>query len=86
MFVDHAGRVAPCHELEPAGSLLDPRVARGLAEGDLGAQSRGARDACPGCLLPCWSELSLMFASPMAFLQALEVNLGGDPTAWGGRP
>lgn len=85
VFVDHAGRVAPCHELEPAGSLFDPLVACRLADGDLGAESRDARSACPGCLLPCWSELSLMFASPMAFLQALEVNLGGAASARGAR-
>ncbi len=83
-FVDHAGRVAPCHELAPAGSLLDPLVARSLAQGDLCAHSGQDRDRCPGCLLPCWSELSLMFSSPTAFVQALEVNLGGRPAAAGG--
>ncbi len=75
VFVDHAGQVAPCHDLEPVGSLFDPRVAQELADGDLGPAAGAAREACPGCLLPCWSELSLMFSSPRAFLEALEVNL-----------
>jgi len=30
-------------------------------------------------LLPCWTELSLMFSDPRAFLEAVEVNLAGGP-------
>jgi pyrroloquinoline quinone biosynthesis protein E len=82
-FVDHAGRIAPCHELDPVGSVFDPEVVASWGRGDLGGTSRGRRASCPGCLLPCWTELSLLFSSPRALLQGLEVNL---PALRPGRP
>jgi MoaA/NifB/PqqE/SkfB family radical SAM enzyme len=74
-FVDHLGRMAACHELPPAGSVFDPEVVRSLVAGDLGGCSRAGRAACPGCLLPCWTELSLLFTRPSAFLEGVEANL-----------
>ncbi len=75
LFVDHLGQAAGCHELEPVGSVFDPVVMDSLCAGDLGHRSRSARARCGGCLLPCWSELSLLFHSPLSFLEAVEVNL-----------
>ncbi|MBN1336008.1 MAG: radical SAM protein [Deltaproteobacteria bacterium] len=74
-FVDHLGRVAACHDLPPVGSVFDPEVIRTLVAGDLGGRSRADRAACPGCLLPCWTELSLLFSHPGAFLEGVEANL-----------
>ena len=74
-FVDHLGRLSACHELPPVGSVFDPEVVRSLVAGDLGGRSRTERAACPGCLLPCWTELSLLFSSPSAFLEGIEANL-----------
>jgi AdoMet-dependent heme synthase len=76
-FIDHNGQVAPCHELDPVGSIFEPHVAESLRRGDLGYTSRTARQGCPGCLLPCWTELSLMFSDASALLEAMEVNLVG---------
>ena len=76
-FVDHNGLVAPCHELDAVGSIFEPAVAESLRRGDLGHTSRTARQGCPGCLLPCWTELSLMFTDPGSLLEAMEVNLVG---------
>ena len=81
VFVDHDGQVAPCHELEPVGSVFDPAIVSSARSGDLGGASRRMRQSCPGCLLPCWTELSLMFSDPRAFLEAVEVNLAGAPPA-----
>jgi len=74
-FVDHLGRISACHELPPVGSVFDPDTVRSLVAGDLGGRSRTDRAACPGCLLPCWNELSLLFSSPSAFLEGVEANL-----------
>lgn len=74
LFVDHAGRASGCHELEPEGSLFEPALVERLRRGGLGPAGRAAREACGGCLLPCWAELSLLFAEPGPFLEALEVN------------
>ncbi len=75
-FVDHNGLAAPCHELEPVGSIFDRPVYESLRDGDLGGTSVQARAGCPGCLLPCWTELSLMFSDGRAFREAVGVNLG----------
>lgn len=75
LFVDHLGQAAACHDLEPVGSIFDPAVVDSLKAGDLGHRSRRERERCPGCLLPCWSELSLLFHSPRAFAEAVEANL-----------
>jgi len=83
LFVDHNGLVAPCHELDAVGSIFDPAVVTSALEGDLGGISRQTRQACPGCLLPCWTELSLMFSDPRSFLEAVEVNLAGGPASRG---
>ncbi len=83
LFVDHRGQVSPCHELDPVGSIFDPRVARSIREGDVGFTARETRKKCPGCLLPCWTELSLSFSHLPSFLEALEVSLRGAPA---GRP
>jgi MoaA/NifB/PqqE/SkfB family radical SAM enzyme len=74
-FVDHLGRISACHELAPVGSVFDPATVDSLVSGDLGGRSRAERAACPGCLLPCWTELSLLFSSPTAFLEGIEANL-----------
>ncbi len=86
LFVDHLGMAAACHDLDPAGSIFDPTVVESLRAGDLGGTSSTARADCPGCLLPCWSELSLLYHSPRAFLEAVEVNLPTILQRWrGGR-
>ncbi len=86
VFVDHRGQVAGCHELDPVGSILDPDVGRSLAAGDLGWSAASDRARCSGCLLPCWTELSLMFSDPIAMLEAVEVNLGRVLPGGGRRP
>jgi MoaA/NifB/PqqE/SkfB family radical SAM enzyme len=75
LFVDHRGQVAACHDLPPLGDIFDEGVQRELMAGRLAQRAAPDRQACPGCLLPCWAELSLVFDSPRSFLEALELNL-----------
>lgn len=75
LFVDHQGQVAACHDLPPMGDIFDEGVQGDLLAGRLARRSRPARQACSGCLLPCWAELSLVFSSPRSFLEAVEINL-----------
>ena len=86
LFIDHRGLVSPCHELDPAGSIFDARIIRSLRRGDLGFQSEEARRGCSGCLLPCWTELSLTFSHLPSLLEAMEVNLRGSPLPHRGLP
>ena len=64
LFIDHTGGVAPCHDL-PADLRADsPDFVRTLSSRAWRRRARAARAACPGCLLPCWIELSALLRRP----------------------
>jgi len=59
--VDPAGRFSICHEFRPEDSLLSPGFISRFESPRAQDHWRNLRRACPGCMHPCWMEVSNTF-------------------------
>ncbi|MBN1591623.1 MAG: radical SAM protein, partial [Candidatus Coatesbacteria bacterium] len=65
--VDPAGGYSICHEFEPNDSILSPGFISRFESPKFQERWAKLRRSCPGCMHPCWMEISHLFrsASPM---------------------
>ncbi|MDD5629164.1 MAG: radical SAM protein [Elusimicrobia bacterium] len=66
--VDPSGQLSICHRFIPEGSLLDGALRQRLGSAAYQERRRALADACPGCLRPCWAEVTNAFAGPAGLL------------------
>ena len=67
--VDPAGRYSICHEFEPSDSVLSPGFVTRFTSKRAQQHAAQLRNACRGCLHPCWIEVTNTFSSLGPFLQ-----------------
>ncbi len=77
LSVDPRGMVSMCHHFEGAPLFGNGRVFSLSAEFRRISDSR--RSGCPGCMRPCWAELSLFFKGGMGLREMGEVMIRRVP-------
>ncbi len=81
--VDPEGNFSICHRFkgyktEPEEIAADSdRLIEFFSSGDYFSECEKTIKACPGCLRPCWSEVSLVFTEAESFIEALQMQVRG---------
>jgi len=67
--VDPAGGYSICHEFEPKDSLLSPGFISRFESPRFVEYWANLRRGCPGCMHPCWMEVTNIFRHLRPFIQ-----------------
>ncbi|MCX5795277.1 MAG: radical SAM protein [Elusimicrobia bacterium] len=67
--VNPEGELSICHRFPPVGSLLNGALREHLRSASYESRRQSLVSACPGCLRPCWAEVTNGFASAAALLE-----------------
>jgi len=58
LSVSPEGDISICHHFPPFARFDTPDLAQKLAEKEVQELNSSLRDACPGCMRPCWGEVT----------------------------
>jgi mycofactocin biosynthetic radical S-adenosylmethionine protein MftC len=69
-----AGGISICHKFEPEGSLPDERTREVIMSRAFENKRKSLINGCPGCMRPCWAEISFLMRNPVSLYEALKVR------------
>lgn len=69
--VSPEGAVSVCHQYPPFARHDEPDLAGRMRAPENRRRSREQREACAGCMRPCWAEVTHVFRNPRAALEAI---------------
>jgi MoaA/NifB/PqqE/SkfB family radical SAM enzyme len=77
--VNPAGELSICHRFPAEGSVLDSDWPRRLRSRAFQRRRQAQVSACPGCLRPCWAEITNFFSDPACVWEMARNKLGRRP-------
>ncbi len=73
--VDPDGGISICHNFEPFARFDTPDLGALLRSPTMRARMKSQREACKGCMRPCWAELTHAIFDMRASLEAFRMSL-----------
>ena len=75
LSISPEGAIAICHHYPPVARHDTPDLVDALRRANTGGALAAQRRACPGCIRPCWAEISHVMHHPGSALEALRCVL-----------
>lgn len=76
LSINPKGEFSICHRFKPEVSLLEDGYERFLNSEKFKDKRRELAESCPGCMRPCWAEISFLVKDRQTFWDMMKMKLG----------